>query len=53
MSDYGEEGATPVEDAAIEDPPTVAEVAERQREEYPEQVRRPVDDGDGDGDRPS
>jgi hypothetical protein len=38
VTDYGEEGATPIEDAVVEDPPTVAEVAERQRERYPEQA---------------
>lgn len=39
MSDYSEEGAVPVEDAATPDPPTVDEVLERQREEYPDQAR--------------
>ncbi len=38
MTDYGEEGAVPVEDAATDDPPTVDEVLERQRAEYPEQA---------------
>lgn len=38
MTDYSEQGAVPVEDAAVEDPPTVDEVLERQREEYPEQA---------------
>jgi hypothetical protein len=39
MSDYSEQGAVPVEDAAVEDPPTVDEVLERQRAEAPEQAR--------------
>jgi hypothetical protein len=39
MSDYSEGGAVPVEDAAVDDPPTVDEVLERQRTEYPEQAR--------------
>jgi hypothetical protein len=39
MSDYSEQGAVPVEDAAVEDPPTVDEVAERQAREHPEQAR--------------
>jgi hypothetical protein len=38
MSDYTERGAAPVEDAAVDDPPTVDEVMERQREEHPEQA---------------
>lgn len=38
MSDYGELGAQPVEDSAVEDPPTDAEVAAAQRERYPEQA---------------
>jgi hypothetical protein len=38
MTDYSEHGAIPVEDAAVEDPPTVDEVAERQRREHPEQA---------------
>ena len=39
MSDYSEQGAVPVEDAAVDDPPTVDEVAERQAREFPEQAR--------------
>jgi hypothetical protein len=39
MTDYSEQGAIPVEDAASADPPTVDEVLERQRIEHPEQVR--------------
>jgi hypothetical protein len=39
MTDYSEHGAVPVEDAAVPDPPTVDEVLERQRAEYPEQAR--------------
>ena len=38
MTDYSEEGAVPVEDAAVADPPTVDEVLERQRREHPEQA---------------
>jgi hypothetical protein len=38
VTDYGEAGAIPVEDAVVDDPPTVADVAERQRERYPEQA---------------
>ena len=38
MSDYSERGAAPVEDAAVDDPPTVDEVLERQRIEYPDQA---------------
>ena len=38
MSDYTEHGAVPVEDAAVDDPPTVDEVLARQRAEYPEQA---------------
>ena len=39
MTDYSEHGAIPAEDAATEHPPTVDEVLERQREEFPEQAR--------------
>jgi hypothetical protein len=39
MTDYSEQGAVPVEDAAVADPPTVEEVAERQRVEHPDQAR--------------
>ena len=39
MSDYSERGAAPVEDAAVEDPPTVDEILERQRIEHPDQAR--------------
>ncbi len=38
MSDYGETGAQPVEDAAVADPPTVEEVAEEQRRRFPDQA---------------
>ena len=31
MTDWSEEGAIPVEDAAVDDPPTVDEVLEEQR----------------------
>jgi hypothetical protein len=39
MSDYSEQGAVPVEDAAVADPPTLEEVVDRQRREHPDQVR--------------
>jgi hypothetical protein len=39
MTDYSEQGAVPVEDARVADPPTVDDVLERQRAEYPEQAR--------------
>jgi hypothetical protein len=38
MTDYSEQGAVPVEDAAVADPPTVDEVLEEQRREHPEQA---------------
>lgn len=38
MTDYTERGAAPVDDAVVDDPPTVDEVLERQREEYPDQA---------------
>lgn len=49
MSDYGEQGATPVDDAAVDDPPTEAEVRAEQEREFPEQAetatyRLPGDD---------
>ena len=58
MSDYSEQGAVPVDDAAVDDPPTVDEVAEQQRREHPEQARTarrpmpmhaPVEGDDGGG----
>jgi hypothetical protein len=39
MSDYSEQGAAPVEDAAVADPPTVDEVVERQQAEHPAQAK--------------
>lgn len=39
MTDYTGEGAVPVDDAAVSNPPTVDEVQERQAEEFPEQAR--------------
>ena len=39
MTDYTEHGAIPVDDAAVDDPPTEVEVREAQREQYPEQAR--------------
>jgi hypothetical protein len=38
MTDYGEQGPTPTEDAAVDDPPTVEDVAAAQRRDHPEQV---------------
>ncbi|MET0460198.1 MAG: hypothetical protein ABW122_16870 [Ilumatobacteraceae bacterium] len=46
MSDYTEHGAVPVEDAVVDDPPTVEEVLARQRAEYPEQAATSVDQPD-------
>jgi hypothetical protein len=39
MSDYTAEGAVPVEDAAVEDPPTVGEVLDAQRRDHPDRYR--------------
>lgn len=39
MTDYTEQGAIPVEDAAVDDPPTEAEVRATQAEQHPEQAR--------------
>lgn len=39
MSDYSEEGALPVEDAAVADPPTEEEVRAEQELRYPEQAK--------------
>jgi hypothetical protein len=38
MSDYSEHGAVPIDDAAVEDPPTVEEVLEAQRRNHPQQA---------------
>jgi len=38
VSDYSEQGAVPVDDAVVDDPPTVDEVLERQRVEHPDQA---------------
>jgi hypothetical protein len=38
VTDYTEHGSVPIEDAAVENPPTVEEVLERQRREHPEQA---------------
>ena len=38
MTDYSEEGATPVDDAAVDDPPTEEEVRDAQKRKYPEQA---------------
>ena len=39
MTDYTHNGAAPVDDAAVPDPPTVDEVMEQQADEFPEQAR--------------
>jgi hypothetical protein len=39
MTDYGETGPEPVEDAAVDDPPTEEEVRAAQERQYPEQAR--------------
>jgi hypothetical protein len=38
MTDYSEEGAIPVDDAAVDEPPTEQEVREAQERKYPEQA---------------
>jgi hypothetical protein len=38
MTDYSEQGAVPVEDAVVDDPPTEDEVRDAQDREYPEQA---------------
>lgn len=38
MSDYSEQGAQPVEDAVVPDPPTDGEVRAAQERLYPEQA---------------
>ncbi len=38
MTDYGESGAQPVEDAAVDDPPTEEEVRDAQERDHPEQA---------------
>ena len=38
MTDYSEEGAVPVDDAAVDDPPTEEDVRAAQAEKYPEQA---------------
>lgn len=38
MSDYSEHGAIPIEDAAVDDPPTEEEVRHAQEREYPDQA---------------
>lgn len=43
MSDYSEAGAQPVEDAAVDDPPTVDEVREAQEREHPRQAATRVE----------
>lgn len=52
MSDYSEQGAIPVEDAAVDDPPTVEEVLERQRAEHPDQAESSSQQPDGESDPP-
>lgn len=51
MSDYSEHGAIPVEDAAVEHPPTEEDVREAQERNYPEQAASAsyrIDDEDDD-----
>jgi hypothetical protein len=38
MTDYSEQGATPVDDAAVDDPPTEEEVRDAQKRNHPEQA---------------
>jgi hypothetical protein len=38
MTDYSEQGAIPVDDAAVDDPPTEEEVRAAQQRNYPEQA---------------
>ncbi len=45
MSDYSEIGAQPVDDAAVEDPPTEADVRRAQDERYPEQAATRIEGG--------
>jgi hypothetical protein len=45
MSDYSEAGAQPVDDAAVEDPPTEADVRRAQEERYPAQAATRVEGG--------
>jgi len=46
VTDYTEHGAVPVDDAVVDDPPTVDEVLARQRAEYPEQAATSIDQPD-------
>jgi hypothetical protein len=50
MTDYSEEGAIPVDDAAVDEPPTEEEVRDAQKRKYPEQAAtadgRPGEPGD-------
>ncbi len=43
MSDYSESGARPVDDAAVDDPPTEEEVRAAQERNYPEQAATRVE----------
>jgi hypothetical protein len=43
MSDYSESGARPVDDAAVDDPPTEGEVRAAQERNYPEQAATRVE----------
>lgn len=45
MSDYSETGAVPVEDAAVDHPPTEAEVLAAQERDYPDQAARRMGGG--------
>jgi hypothetical protein len=59
MTDYSEAGAIPVDDAAVDDPPTEEEVRDAQQRKYPQQAAtadgRPGELGgaDDDGPRPT
>lgn len=49
VTDYSEQGAVPVEDAAVPNPPTVDEVLARQREEFGEGDDEREDDAPREG----
>ena len=50
MTDYSEEGAIPIDDDAVDDPPTEEEVRAAQQRNYPDQAKtadgRPGEPGD-------
>jgi hypothetical protein len=47
MSDWSEQGAVPVDDAVVDDPPTEAEVRAAQERDYPEQAATRLGEDDG------